>query len=624
MSEIQNTSRITGMVSGFDTDSKIKDLMVAERFRLDKVEQQKTWVEWQQDAYREQVTAINSFKSEYFDILNPESNFRSPSMFAEFGSTVQLAGVSTSVVSVQGISQMSDYTHEISSITQLATADTWEGAVQSATIDGSGLNLANLETTIAGGDDTVTFNLDGVNKAIDLTGGYGGDVNNLVADLQGQLDSVYGAGKITVSNNGGEIRFSPEAGHTVKIFETDANVLTNMGFTNGAKNYVDTTATLADEFGMAASTAVNFEINGVSNFGITTDDTIADMITKVNSSTAGVTLSYNALQNRFVMVSNDTGVANNISLTDTDSFFANELKITGQTTAGQDAQFTLDGVTTSRSSNTFTVDGGEYTLNSTYDGASGDIKIDFTTDTDALVDKIKEFVDTYNGLIKEINERSEEKRYYGYKPLTDSQKEDMSDEEIELWNEKAKSGLLSGDTLLESMTSQLRTALYEEVDGLNFTLKEMGITTSVNYKDKGKLEVNEEQLRTAINNDYNEVVSLFTKTSDIEYNDTANRSQRMDEQGLANRLYDILQDFTRTTRDNDGKKGIFVEKAGVESDTSDFNNVLSKQLDDYDDRIRDLEDYLAEKEEYYYKMFAAMEKAMSKMESQSSMLMQQM
>ncbi|MGM0444522.1 MAG: flagellar filament capping protein FliD [Fibrobacterota bacterium] len=621
MSEITNTSRITGMVSGFDTDAKVQDLMKAEKMRLQKVEQQQTWLEWKQEAYRGVTSDINELKNEFFDVNNKETNLRSPGMFAEFSASATVNGFTSSAVSVEGVSQMTDFTHSIESISQLATADTWQGAEYKTSLDGSGLNLASVESDITAGNDSFTLSFDGTAHAISLDGGYGGSTANLVGDLQGKIDSALGTGKIAVSDNGGELRLTPESGHSVTLYETDADILTDLGFTTGDKNIVDTGATIAESFGMTAGQDISVTVND-KNITFNTDDTVSSMMNTVNSSGAGVDLNYSSLENRFTMTSTKTGAANNISLTDTDSFFANELKITGATSEGQDAIFSLDGVETSRDSNIFTIDGGKYTLNQTYNtsGTQDPIDVNFETDTGAIVDKVKDFVDMYNTLVTDINERVGERRNYDYDPLTSDQKKAMEEDEVDLWQLKAKRGLLGGDTQLQSMTSQMRQALYESVEGVGISLEEIGIETSSNYLERGKLQVNEDKLTTALEKNYNQVVELFTKTSDVPYSDFENRSTRQQEEGLANRLHDIMQDHVRTTRDDNEKKGLLIEKAGIENDTTSTNNYFSKQLDQFNDRIADIEDYLAQKEEHYYSMFAAMEKAMSKMQSQSSAL----
>lgn len=60
-------------------------------------------------------------------------------------------------------------------------------------------------------------------------------------------------------------------------------------------------------------------------------------------------------------------------------------------------------------------------------------------------------------MIDMVNGKLTEKKYRDYTPLTEEQKKDMTEKQIELWEEKAKSGLLRGDTILSGATNQMRT-----------------------------------------------------------------------------------------------------------------------------------------------------------------------
>ncbi|ERP31855.1 flagellar filament capping protein FliD [Chitinivibrio alkaliphilus] len=617
-----DASRMSGLISGFDTDTKVQDLMKTYQHRVDRVEQDKTWVEWQQEEYRNTISDINSFQNSYFDILNSESNLRSPRAFNEFESSVTLGGTDTPIVSVSGQSHISDFNHKISEISQLATADTWRGDSVIPSIEGEGLHVPSVNDLISNGYDTIGISVDGTTRNITLSGNYD-TAEDLATDLQEQINTTFGDDVMDISVDGGELQITPGAGHSVRLLSVDAGVLENIGFSSGDKNYISTTGEIHEVFDLAPGETFEFAING-EEFSFSSDTTVREFMNTVNSSQANVNLTYNSLENRFILMSDETGVSNNISLDDTDGFFADQLQITNSTNPGQNAQFTLNGVTTTRSSNTFEIDNVRYELNNTYDGNMGDIDIEISTDTQAIIDKITSFVDDYNALIEDINAKTGERRSFEHRPLTVDQRRAMDEHEIELWEEQARRGLLGRDTQLESMTTQMRRALADPVEGVSITLSDLGITTSRNYLERGKLEVDEDKLRQALDSNYNEVVNLFTQTSSVRYNDWEDRATRRNEQGIAERLNDIMQDYTRTTRDNNGQKGILVERAGVEGDTSFSNNTLSKQLKEFDTRIADLERTLAEREAYYYNLFASMEQAMARMDSQAGALMNMM
>jgi len=248
------------------------------------------------------------------------------------------------------------------------------------------------------------------------------------------------------------------------------------------------------------------------------------------------------------------------------------------------------------------------------------IEVRLSPDTDGLIEKISSFVDKYNEIIEMVNGKLDEKKDYDYKPLSEDEKEAMTEDEIELWEERAKSGLLGSSSELQNIARNMRTLIYEPIEGLDISLRDIGIKTSSNYKENGKLTIDEDQLKESINNNYSKVVDLFTKSSDISYKDGAKRSQRTAESGIAHRIYDVLQDNIRTTRNTSGKKGVLLEKAGLEGDTTEFTNMMNNKIKQYDSRIDDLIEYLNDRENYYYQMFAQMEKAMTEMQTQSSWL----
>lgn len=628
---MSDISRVTGMYSGFDTDTMVQDLLKVEQTKIDRVEQKKQVAQWQQEQYREISSLLSGLQSEYFDILNTDTNLRSSTMFDLYSASASISGTATTKVQVDAeygvqVSQMT-----ISEISQLATKDTWNSSSRVSNILGStaidAAQVGTINATIAGGTDAINVTVDGVTKSITLTGGYDTSTDAdartaLQSDFQTQLDDAFGSGVLTVSYDGSNYLQIDSTGHEVTVNEKDADILTDLGLSDGMANTVDMTSTLADAFGVTDSD-LSFTINGVTDFGLESTDTIQEMISKINTSGAGVTLYYSDLTGEFSMTSDTEGYANNIELTDTDSFFATHLLIDGSDrTEGQDAEFVLNGISTTRSSNSFTIDGVSFELLSTHDAADGDIDIDITTDVSDVVEKIEGFVDKYNEVIEFINDKLGEERDYDYSPLTDAQKDELTDDEIDDWEEIAKQGLLRSDSTLQNIVNSLRQAIYEPIEGLGITMSDIGITTSANYLDGGKLVVDTDVLTEALKNNPNEVVELFTKQSDTDYTDYTERSTRYEENGIANRINDLINDNIRLTRDDSGYKGTLVEKAGL-SGIFDVSSELAKTILDYEDSITLLLEHMADKEDDYYVKFANMESVLSSLYSQSDWLASQ-
>ncbi|WP_078431744.1 flagellar hook-associated protein 2 [Metabacillus halosaccharovorans] len=290
-------------------------------------------------------------------------------------------------------------------------------------------------------------------------------------------------------------------------------------------------------------------------------------------------------------------------------------------TAGDDAAFTLNGLENiTRSSNTFTINDVTYTLNDVTNGKAATIKV--SSDTDNMVDKIVQFVDKYNELIEKINGEISETRYRSYQPLSDEEKEAMSEKQIELWEEKAKSGLLKNDSILASSLNKMRTALYSAYTGTGANsdynqLAEIGIKTTNNYRDNGKLTIDETKLREAIEKDPQAVFQMFSGATRITTTATDGTTTTKDstvqaELGLTKRLRNIISDTV---------EGIEKKAGKLTSTNQQFS--IGRNIVGLDSQIDRFQDRLTQIENRYWNQFTAMEQAIQKANSQSTYLMQQ-
>lgn len=615
--------RITGLTSGFDTENTVKQLINLEQTKVDQVEQKKQLYEWKREGFREVANKLRGLQSDYLDVLKPEDNFRSSSMFNLFEGGAEISGSSTSAVSISTTSDSLAGDYEINSITQLATKDTF---VSTAAIKNNKIEGSTIADPTAISSGTLSFTVDGITKELSLAGSYA-DHNALVTALQSELDTAFGAGSVTASNNGSNaLEFTMANGHSYSLTSNDTDLLSELGLVEGQSNKITTSHSLETAFGI--STDMSFSING-EDFTFTKDDSIQKVMNTVSASGAGVTLNYDNFNDKFTLTATQEGTLNAVDMAntaDTDSLFLNHFKIdlsngSASHTAAVDAQFEVNGVTTTRSSNTFDLNGTRVTLNETYGGASP-IDVNISTNTTDVKDKIVKFVEKYNETLDYINEQISAKRYYDYDPLTKAQREELSDEEVELWDERAKSGLLKNDNALKSIVAQMRQAMTAEIDGVGISLADMGIK-SENYQSKGRLTIDETKLDAALKDRPNEVIELFTKDSTTVYTDFDNRSTRTSESGLAERLNDIIQDNIRITRDDNGQKGYLLEMAGSD-DSEDINSTLAKKIAAMDSKANSLLEMLADKEEKYYKQFARMEEALAQMQNQASSFFSQM
>lgn len=508
----------------------------------------------------------------------------------------------------------------------IGSTGTATGALASAVVsDGELVDSSN---------STFDVTVDGVTKSITLEEkNY--TKNELLSAVQSKLDSTFGSNKAMVSmdEGTGEMRFEGiSATDTISTARKENGGLEALGFLNENKsNKLDLSGKLS-ELATAVGDVFKFTVNG-KEFQFSSSQTMNDVIGAVNGDPeAGVTMSYDQLNDKMIVKSKSMGVTSGVKIDDVsgNGDLMSVLGLSGVDTKGTDATVTYDdgsgAQTITRSSNEFSINGITLNLKREYTSAVGDpIEVKIEGDSSNTLELVKGFVSKYNELIEKINSEVSEKAYSDYAPLTDEQRESMSESDIKVWEEKAKSGLLKNDGMLNGFANKMRDMLYKEVDGVSQRLYSIGISTG-SWDQKGKLVIDETKLKEAITDSPESVVSLFTKESTTAYSasmSATDRATRDSENGIANRLFDVMQDYIRTTRNSEGQKGLLLEKAGVIGDITESTSIISKEILSKESLITTLLDKLVDKENYYYAKFTAMETALSRMNSQSSWMAQQ-
>jgi len=372
-----------------------------------------------------------------------------------------------------------------------------------------------------------------------------------------------------------------------------------------------------------------------------TAKTLNDLASDIKSAGLNISASYDSTNDSFSLYNTETGSANKIVLTaDSGSsartMFNNlDLASYGYATdsatektstdldedalfatagvAGTNATFTVDGKSYSTSSNTNTINNVTYTLTDT---TSSTAKLTVAVDTDAIVEKVQSFVDAYNKVLDAINTATHEAKYSDYEALTDDEKEEMSDDDITAWNEKAKSGLLKNDSILTNISDAMRSALSDTVNSITGTytsLASIGITASSDYTDYGEISLDTDTLEKALADDPDCVYNLFSTkgTSNYTKGTSSYTQQIYDNNGIAYRLYNISTDGMGTIEDQAGTSASY---------TDDTSSVLGIKINAMQDNLETLQDWLDDKEDYYYNKYNAMETAMSNYSSQVSTL----
>mgnify|MGYP005754538269 CR=1 FL=1 len=388
----------------------------------------------------------------------------------------------------------------------------------------------------------------------------------------------------------------------------------------------------------------SLKVNGKTVGEFTQDTALETVLNAINSDTeAGVNVSYSNLTNQFVFTAKQTGEGGQIEMGDdlAKALFVGPELAAGEPspnshTAGQDAIFkaTVNGSTMylSRSSNTFDMDGMSVTLKGTFNNAqradnAGPIQsngvnkdlfvegesVSFTskTDTDTVVDAIKQMVEDYNAIVTEVKGAYsdmplQQTNGSKYEPLTEEQKADMTESEIKAYEEKAKTGLLFGDNDLSSLYNALRSAVAPGGNDGSF-LRSIGINTSYS-EGLTTIELDETALREALETNPDGVKDAFTKTKD----------NGASSDGLMTAIQKVTDRYAATTG---ATKGILIEKAGSKySPTAALDNALLDQMNEIDDQIETWQSKMSDKVDYYTNKFTQLEMLIQQMNSQSSTL----
>jgi flagellar hook-associated protein 2 len=358
--------------------------------------------------------------------------------------------------------------------------------------------------------------------------------------------------------------------------------------------------TLGELAGNIVPSTYDFTING-KGITFTQDQTIASVINKINTlPDAKVTASFDEISGKFSITAKEFGVVNDI--TGGTGTFATLLNIGTVNTAKQAKVIItntsdLTTKTFNTDSNSLTVNGVNLSLLATNVGDPA--KVTTQSAPSKALDTIKGFVESYNDLISTLGAKVNEERYKNYQPLTNEEKNEMKDSDVIAWEAKSKSGLLKNDEILKSAISSMRAAILEHVGDLS----SVGITTG-KYHEGGKLYIDEEKLKLALQNDPSKVTDLFKGTTD----------------GTTKGIFEKVGNTMDVTLTK------MVTKAGTSKYSTDINSiyredsVMGRNLKSYNKQISNLESRLTAMENRYYKQFTAMETAMSKYESQSSSL----
>ena len=574
--------------SGLDIESLVKMGMMNKQNQYDKMYQTQLKQTWVKEAYNTVYTDVKAFK-ESMSTFKMQSNM----------SAMQATSSNNDVVSVTANGAAAAMNHKIT-VEQVASN------AYLMTANGKKIERANNSAANSAYLKDVLFSGDATKTTVD------GQTSYLVRNgTTGNIDTFKGS----------------DVAISIEVQDSDE----------------------VDSDGKPVTHKVEFTYDQI--FG--DNKTLNDLATAFSNSGANVQGGYDTVNDSFSLYNKTSGSANKIGLkanNEASAELLNKLHLASydsqNNTLGTEATFfngtmnvaavgtnakaTIDGKTYESDTNKLNVANVIYNFNGVSaknaDGTYQASTISVSQDTDKIVDNVKKFVETYNTLIDSLNTKYREEKNTDYKPLTKKQESEMTESQINKWNEKAKSGLLYHDNNIYSIISDMREALYTEVDAVDTVLTDargnkysynsmssIGITSSTN---QGHITLDEEKLKKALTEDPDCVYQLFASDQDSTYISGSTNKNQSDtytsksdylNTGIANRLYNSMTTNIRNLE----------SYAGTSKETDD-ESYLGKLITNMNTKMTSFQTLMKSYESKLYKKYDAMEVALSKLGAQLS------
>lgn len=528
----------------------------------------------------------------------------------------------------------------------------------------SGMDTESIVSQLVKTKSTKVTNLKNEQKKLEWKQTAWQDLNSKIYNMYSKtlsnlrLTSAYSK-KSTVSSDSTKATVVASEGAVNGTQTLQVNKLAKSGYLTGAKLDGKTTTTTGTD-GKDVTKVVNWETTDklseidsnltgktislttgtgtdakTTDIEITADMTINDLVAKFKD--AGVNASFDTTNQRFFINSTGTGSAKNFTLSSDDSTALASLGLDPNATytdingsknscvkiEGQDAEIVLNGATFVSDSNTFSING--LTIN-TLGVTDEEISLVTSTDYDGIYNTIKDFLTEYNDLINEMDKLYNADSARKYDMLTNDEKDSMTDDEVEQWEDKIKSALLRKDNSLYNVMNTLTTTMmdgyyennlsdkqkknmsaseisawYKENGGKKHYLSDYGIGTLSYFEAQDN-----EHHAYHINGDADDE---FTSTKE----DKLKAAIAEDPEGTANFFATLC-------------KTLYSKLDETMSESTEYSSIykvyndkqLKKDYKDYTTKIRDAEDELNDYEDRWYNKFSKMEVALSKLQSQTS------
>lgn len=528
--------------SGIDVESLVKVGMMSEQKKYDRIYKKEVETEWRKEAFADVYSAVNTFRSSMSDM-------RLSSRTKPMTATSSLSDAVTATANANA--GVMSHTVEVTQAASNAYLMTASGQKVARTNTAAPTSVALKDVAFAGG--TMPAGMTSTDTALSF--------------------------KLSNGTGTTEIKFSAEEVFTKNLTLNDlAKRINNARF--------------IDSDGKKSALNITASYDAVSDaFSIVNTKSGSDNKVSLSVDTGAPSATYTTALLNNLKLGQVSGGSISAPLSFTISGTTAKLEA-----AGANASVKVDGRTyTNLQDNKLQVNGVTYTFKkATPVGTPAQVTI--AQDQDKLVENVKKFVEDYNKLLDDLHGRYNNNKYPDYGVLTKEQEAGMSREQVDKWNERAKSGLLYRDGYLRSIISDMRDAVTNRVGsapGRYNNLAAIGITS----KDQsGHLKLDENKLRTAIAAEPDAVNQIFSHTDDDDnYGDN----------GVATRLAERLGKRMESLKSH----------AGITADKSDRSE-LGKLIENYEKQMSDFKQLMSSFENQLYKKYNAMEEAISKLSSQ--------
>lgn len=559
--------RISGLNSGLDTEALVSELVSAYRKKGEKYEKSQTKVSWKQEAWKSLSSKTYSFRNN-LDKMRFASGYNLK--------TTSVSNSSKATVTAGNNAVNGTQTLQIKSLAK--TGYLTGSKIKSLTGSSVSASMTMAELGVYE-DGDISIN----GKQIQITG------QTKISDVISKLQDA----GVNASFDSSTQRIFVSAKESGKDADFELTALNE----NGSK--------ALSALGLNVKSA---DVDAIyEKYGHKTDDELRAVLQSYDTTDSTTEAVVSSLAKEYQNADDDT--TKGAVLQKFKDFLKNaEMGYnTGETGAvriyGQDAEIMLNGASFTSKSNSFSING--LTINAMAVTEPGEtLSITTSTDNQGIYDKIKDFLSEYNEIINSMTSSYNAENTNEYEPLTDDEKDAMSEKEIEKWEEKGKSGVLRRDSTLSTLMSVMTGAMSKSytINGKSYALSSFGIKTL--------------GIMNAEKNEHN----AYHIDGDADDEDTSANADKLMQAIIAD-PEGVTQFFQKLSSDLYDSLGKQMTSTTLRSYGSFYNDKeLENQYNSYKTTISDWEKKVSDIEESYYKKFAAMESALASLQSQSSQL----